>query len=244
MSYFVKELFRSFQGEGVRCGQAAVFCRFAGCNLWSGREEDRKAAACRLCDTDFVGTDGQGGGVYPDAAALTAAIVRICGEDRPEELPDDPVFNMMSRGQHGMIWNGLGLVAAPAVPYVVFTGGEPALQLSRELIAHLRAYRVELAVETNGTLPLPDDLDWVTVSPKAGADLRVETGQELKLLWPQAGLDPERFGGLAFEHFVMQPVDGGDAARNAENLRLTMEYCLAHPKWRLGVQMHKLIGIA
>jgi len=241
MSFQVKEIFRSIQGEGVQTGKVAVFCRFSGCNLWSGRESDRAAARCGLCDTDFTGTDGQGGGMY-DTAALTAALLAAFGEQQPEELFDDPIFNAMATPKSGLIWNGMSLMAAPYVPYIIFTGGEPALQLNANLIRSLRAYRLELAVETNGTLPLPDGLDWVTVSPKAGANLVIRTGQELKLLWPQPGIDPASYITLPFEHFVLQALDTGDPERNAANIRLTADYCLAHPKWRFGAQMHKLAG--
>ena len=242
MSFRVKEIFRSVQGEGVHTGRVAVFCRFSGCNLWSGRDEDRTGARCKLCDTDFSGTDGQGGGVYADAAELTAAILAAFDTHQPEELFDDPVFNAMAAGNSGMIWNGMGLVTAPATPYVIFTGGEPGLQLNRELIAHLRGYRLELAVETNGTVTLPDGLDWITVSPKAGTDLVVRAGQELKLLWPQPDLDPEHYIGMSFEHFVLQPVDVGNPQQNAIHTQQVMEYCLTHPKWRFGAQLHKLVG--
>lgn len=240
MRFQVKEIFRSIQGEGVQTGKVAVFCRFSGCNLWSGQDADRVTARCRLCDTDFVGTDGQGGGVYADAAALTAAILAAFGDQQPEELFDDPILNAMAVAKSGLIWNGMGLTAAPHVPYIIFTGGEPALQLTSELIQSLRGYRLELAVETNGTLKLPDGLDWITVSPKAGAELVVRTGQELKLLWPQPDIDPADYAALLFEHFVLQPVDTGNPECNAANVRLVMDYCLQHPQWRFGAQVHKL----
>ncbi len=241
MAFRVKEIFRSIQGEGIQAGRAAVFCRFAGCNLWSGREEDRASAICRWCDTDFLGTDGPGGGVH-SAAELARLILEAFGDQQPEELFDDPSLNAMTTARNGMFWNGMGLAVAPPMPYVVFTGGEPALQLNSELIAHLRDYRLELAVETNGTVALPRGLDWVTVSPKAGTELVVKTGQELKLLWPQEGLDPADYAFLPFEHHVLQPVDTGDPARNAANARLAVDYCLEHPQWRLGGQMHKMLG--
>lgn len=241
MAFTVKEIFRSFQGEGIQVGRTAVFCRFAGCNLWSGREEDRDASVCRFCDTDFQGTDGPGGGTF-SAGELTRAILAAFGEHQPEELFDDPSLNAMTAANNGMIWNGMGLTVAPPAPYVIFTGGEPGLQLNAELIAHLREYRLELAVETNGTVRLPRGLDWVTVSPKAGTELVVKTGQELKLVWPQEEIDPADFVHLPFEHRVLQPVDTGDPVRNAENARLVMEYCLEHPQWRLGAQLHKLLG--
>lgn len=189
-----------------------------------------------------MGTDGQSGGVYADAAALTVAILAAFGEQQPEELFDDPMLNAMATAKAGLLWNGMGLVVAPYVPYVVFTGGEPALQLSHELIQSLRSHRLELAVETNGTLRLPDGLDWVTVSPKAGTELAVRTGQELKLLWPQQGIDPADYVTLPFEHFVLQPVDTGDPNRNTANGRQVLDYCLAHPKWRFGAQVHKFFG--
>ena len=241
MALHVKEIFRSFQGEGIQAGRIAVFCRFAGCNLWTGREEDRSQSACSLCDTDFNGTDGQGGGSYT-SVELARVILDAFGAHKPEELFDDPSLNAMTTARNSMLWNGMGMSVAYPLPYVIFTGGEPGLQLTSELIAHLRDYRLELAVETNGTVRLPRGLDWVTVSPKAGTELVVKTGQEMKLLWPQEGLDPKDYISLPFEHHVLQPVDTGDAVHNAENARLVMEYCLEHPQWRLGAQVHKLLG--
>jgi len=208
MAYSVKEIFLTLQGEGARAGRASVFCRFAGCNLWSGRESDRAAAVCRFCDTDFVGTDGENGGRFADAEALAE---RIAG-----------------------FWRGAG------ARYVVFTGGEPLLQLDAPLIKAVKAQGFDIAVESNGTLPAPPGLDWLCVSPKAGAALRVTAGQELKLVFPQAGAAPESFEDLAFENFFLQPMDGPD---RAENTRLAVAYCLAHPRWRLSLQTHKLIGI-
>jgi 7-carboxy-7-deazaguanine synthase len=209
MSYAVKEIFRTLQGEGARAGRAAVFCRFAGCNLWSGREADRAAAVCRFCDTDFVGTDGEGGGRFADAAALAAAVRRCWGE-------------------------------APGPRYVVCTGGEPLLQLDSSLIDALHDRGFEIAIETNGTIAPPAGLDWICVSPKAGAALAAISGQELKLVFPQAGLDPAGFELLDFEHFFLQPMDGPDRVRNTAT---AVAYCLAHPRWRLSLQTHKLIGI-
>jgi 7-carboxy-7-deazaguanine synthase (Cx14CxxC type) len=206
--YAVKEIFASLQGEGAMVGRAAVFCRFAGCNLWSGREEDRAAATCRFCDTDFFGTDGDGGGKF-SAEALAAAIARA--------------------------WRG-----GAHDRFVVFTGGEPLLQLDKALIDAVHAQGFQLAVETNGTLPPPRDLDWICVSPKAGAPLVVAHGAELKLVYPQDGLAPEVLSGLDFAYFWLQPMDGPDLA---ENTAAAVAYCLEHPRWRLSLQTHKMIGI-
>ena len=210
MSYAVKELFLTLQGEGGQAGRAAVFCRFAGCNLWTGREQDRAAAVCNFCDTDFVGMDGPGGGRFDTPGALASAARAL--------------------------WQG----PADAPALVVFTGGEPMLQLDPPLIAAFKAAGFEIAVETNGTLPAPAGLDWVCVSPKADAALAQTTGQELKLVFPQAGVDPARFEHLAFERFLLQPMDGPAKAANTE---AAIAYCLAHPKWRLSVQTHKILGL-
>lgn len=218
MAWRVKEIFHTLQGEGVHAGRAAVFCRFSGCNLWTGREQDRADAACRFCDTDFTGTNGPGGGVFESAGALAEAIAGAF------PYPLD-----------GNGWQ----------PYVVFTGGEPALQLTPELLDALHARGCQCGVETNGTLPLPAGLDWVTVSPKAGARLAVTRGDELKLVWPQDGLDPADFAGLDFRHFILQPRDDsarGDAG-GADHVAACVHYCLAHPRWRLGLQTHKFLGI-
>lgn len=215
MAYRVKEVFYSLQGEGVRAGRPAVFCRFAGCNLWSGRQADRAASICRFCDTDFVDTDGQGGGVYAAAEDLVPVIAGLL-----------PAFG------HGRYR-----------PYVVFTGGEPALQLDEALLNAARTLGAELAVETNGTLPLPAGLDWVTVSPKAGARLAVTSGDELKLVWPQEGLRPEDFESLDFRHFCLQPRHGADARENVRITSQVVTLCLERPVWRLSLQMHKLLGI-
>lgn len=201
MSYAVKELFYSLQGEGAQSGRPAVFLRFAGCNL-----------ACDFCDTDFAGTDGTGGGRY-EAGALAAAVAAL--------------------------WP-CGISGETAAPYVVCTGGEPLLQLDAELIAALHAQGFIVAVETNGTIAPPSGLDWICVSPKAGAPLIVTRGQELKLVFPQAGTEPERYGALAFERFFLQPMDG---PARAANTAAATAYCLAHPQWRLSLQMHKLVGI-
>lgn len=209
MSYAVKEIFKTLQGEGAHAGRAAVFCRFAGCNLWSGREEDRASAICRFCDTDFVGTDGEGGGKFRNADALVAAIAEAWGPDLQDR-------------------------------FIVFTGGEPMLQIDEALIAAAHAAGFECAAETNGTLLPEPELDWVCVSPKEGADLVATRGDELKLVYPQPGLLPEAVADLEFTNFWLQPMDGPDAA---ENTAAAVAYCLAHPRWRLSLQTHKLIGI-
>jgi hypothetical protein len=211
MSYAVKEIFFTLQGEGANSGRAAVFCRFAGCNLWSGREKHRERAVCRFCDTDFVGTDGPGGGRFREASQLAA---RIAG-----------------------CWP---VGASGARPLVVFTGGEPLLQLDAALLDAIHACGFEVAVETNGTLPAPAGIDWLCVSPKAGAPLVQRSGQELKLVFPQAGADPAEFAELQFGAFFLQPMDGPD---QAANLAATVAYCMAHPRWRLSLQTHKLAGI-
>jgi 7-carboxy-7-deazaguanine synthase len=213
MSYAVKEIFYTLQGEGSLTGRPAVFCRFAGCNLWSGRKEDRADAVCTFCDTDFIGMDGAEGGRYRDAAALAD---RVAAQWPPEEP------------------NGAGS------RFVVCTGGEPLLQLDPPLIAALHARGFEIAVETNGTIALPAGLDWVCVSPKAGAPLVVTAGDELKVVVPQPGLDPRDFGGLQFRRFSVQPMDGPERARNTA---LAVDFCLRHPRWQLSLQTHKMTGI-
>jgi 7-carboxy-7-deazaguanine synthase (Cx14CxxC type) len=209
MAYSVKEIFLTLQGEGGQAGRAAVFCRFAGCNLWSGREQDRAGAVCTFCDTDFVGTDGEGGGKFADAEALADAIASAWGQGREGRC-------------------------------VVFTGGEPLLQLDVALIEAVKARGFFIAVESNGTLAPPPGIDWFCVSPKAGAPLAVERGAELKLVYPQPGLDPAAFEALAFDRLYLQPMDG---PRRAENTADAVAYCLNHPRWRLSLQTHKLIGI-
>lgn len=208
MTYAVKEIFRTLQGEGINAGRAAVFCRFAGCNLWSGREEDRQKAECRFCDTDFVGTDGEGGGKFADAEALVEAILAAW------DLPDSP--------------------------FVVCTGGEPMLQLDEPLVEALHRAGCEIAVETNGTLPAPQGLDWICMSPKANVPLAITRGDELKLVYPQEGVDPLALEGLDFRHFLIQPMDGPDVAANTKS---AIAFCLAHPRWRLSLQTHKMLGI-
>ncbi|MDN3919200.1 7-carboxy-7-deazaguanine synthase [Roseateles violae] len=210
MTYAVKEMFYTLQGEGAQAGRASVFCRFAGCNLWSGREQDRATAVCNFCDTDFVGTDGQGGGKFATAEQLAASIA--------SKWPQD----------------------VPGKPYVVCTGGEPLLQLDKPLIDALHAQGFEIAVETNGTQPAPDGLDWICVSPKADSEIVLTRGNELKLVYPQPLARPERFAGLDFEHFFLQPLD---SVLKTQHTREAVAYCMAHPQWRLSVQMHKVIGI-
>ena len=209
--YAVKEIFYTLQGEGAQTGRAAVFCRFAGCNLWTGREEDRASAICKFCDTDFADTKGPGGGKFESAGALADAVAK--------KWPGD---------------------AASGKRFVVLTGGEPLLQLDPSLIAALHALHFEIAVETNGTIPALDGINWLCVSPKAGAALKQKSGDELKLVFPQAGIDPGSFESLPFRHFFLQPMDGPNRAANTEQ---ALRYCLEHPQWRLSLQTHKLLGI-
>ncbi len=210
MTYSVKEIFYTLQGEGANAGRPAVFCRFSGCNLWTGREQDRATAVCRFCDTEFVGTDGDGGGKFETAEALAAAVAAR--------------------------WPAGG----QGTPLVVCTGGEPLLQLDAALVEALRAKGFSIAVETNGTLEPPAGDLWLTVSPKAGAPFVLKRGSELKLVYPQSGADPEKFAGLAFDHFFLQPMDSPERAKNTA---LAIDYCLAHPQWRLSLQTHKITGI-
>ncbi len=209
MTYSVKELFLTLQGEGAQTGRRAVFLRFSGCNLWSGREQDRAGAICSFCDTDFVGTDGDGGGKFATAAALADAAAACWGDPPDHRL-------------------------------IVCTGGEPLLQLDPPLIDALHARGFAIAVETNGTQPAPAGLDWICVSPKADAPLRLTAGNELKLVFPQAKAMPDRFAALAFDHFFLQPMDGPDRAANTA---AAIAWCLAHPRWRLGLQTHKITGL-
>jgi 7-carboxy-7-deazaguanine synthase (Cx14CxxC type) len=211
MSYSVKEIFYTLQGEGAQTGRPAVFCRFAGCNLWSGNEKDRSSAICQFCDTDFVGVDGPGGGKFQSAEECAAAV---------EEK-----------------WPGL---AAVEKRFVVCTGGEPLLQLDQSLIAALHARGFEIAVESNGTVAAPAGIDWLCVSPKAGTELVQRSGDELKLVYPQAEIDPCDFETLSFRYFFLQPMDGPSRAANTD---LAVRYCLEHPKWRLSLQTHKVLGI-
>jgi 7-carboxy-7-deazaguanine synthase len=209
VSYAVKEIFKTLQGEGGQAGRVAVFCRFSGCNLWSGREEDRATAQCRFCDTDFVGMNGTEGGRYASAGDLAAAIETMWSGPRRHR-------------------------------FVVLTGGEPLLQVDAALIDALHVLGFEIALETNGTFELPGAIDWVCVSPKTADPLRITRGQELKLVYPQAGLAPERFAALDFERFSLQPMDG---AETVENTRAAIAYCLDHPQWQLSTQTHKHLGI-
>jgi 7-carboxy-7-deazaguanine synthase (Cx14CxxC type) len=209
MAYTVKEIFFTLQGEGVHAGRPAVFCRFAGCNLWTGREQDRSSAVCRFCDTDFVGI-GPDGGRFDEAFALADAVASR--------------WPLVEGGRR----------------YVVCTGGEPLLQLDADAVEALHERGFEVAIETNGTLLPPPGIDWICVSPKAEAELRLTEGDELKLVYPQEGGEPERFTHLEFRHFSLQPMDGPQLS---ENTRLALEYCLAHPQWRLSLQTHKLLGI-
>ncbi len=211
MTYSVKDLFYTLQGEGFHAGRPAVFLRFAGCNLWTGREADRAQAICRFCDTDFVGTDGPGGGRFAAPEALATAVAALWPEGHPD-----------------------------AVPYVVCTGGEPLLQLDGPLIGALHGAGFEIAVETNGTIEAPAGIDWLCVSPKAGADLRQRSGDELKLVYPQDGQAPDQFEDLAFRHFFLQPMD---CDRQAEHMAAAVAYCLAHPRWKLSLQTHKVLNI-
>jgi 7-carboxy-7-deazaguanine synthase len=211
MTYAVKEIFYTLQGEGANTGRPAVFCRFAGCNLWSGRESDRHEAVCRFCDTDFVGTDGPGGGKFATADDLARAVASTWPAD-------DAVARRL----------------------VVCTGGEPLLQLDAPLLSALHSAGFEVAVESNGTIAPPDGVDWLCVSPKAEAELVVRAGDELKLVYPQEGGEPERFEDLAFAHFFLQPMDG---PRREANTEAALRYCLSHPRWRLSLQTHKLLGI-
>ena len=209
MTYSVKEIFYTLQGEGANAGRPAVFCRFAGCNLWTGREEDRADAVCTFCDTDFVGTDGEGGGKFRTAELLADEIAKLWGD-------------------------------TPSHRFVVLTGGEPLLQVDAALIDALHARLFTIAVETNGTIAPPPGLDWICVSPKADSQVVITEGDELKLVFPQEGVDPERFTDLRFTHFFLQPMDN---VLQATNQRLAMDYCLAHPQWKLGLQTHKILDI-
>ncbi|MEP7273216.1 MAG: 7-carboxy-7-deazaguanine synthase [Acidobacteriota bacterium] len=209
--YFVKEIYYTLQGEGAQTGRAAVFCRFTGCNLWSGHEQDRTTALCNFCDTDFVGTDGPGGGRFEQAGDLASTVA--------SHWPRN---------------------SAEGRPLVVCTGGEPLLQLDEKMISAFHALRFEVAIETNGTRVAPEGVDWICVSPKPETKLLLRTGNELKLVYPQVEAMPELFASLAFEHFFLQPMDGADRELNTQR---AIEYCLAHPKWRLSLQTHKLIGI-
>ena len=208
--YQIKEMYYTLQGEGARAGRPSVFCRFTGCNLWSGREKDRSEAVCNFCDTDFVGVDGPGGGKFSDSLALSSAIESLWPNEEPNK-------------------------------YVVFTGGEPGLQLDDEIVDQLHLKNFEVAVETNGTLELPLNIDWLTVSPKADSNLKIHAGNELKLVYPQVDVSPKSYEGLDFENFYLQPMDNEDKDKNTQK---TIQYCLENPKWKLSLQTHKYMGIA
>ena len=212
MSYSIKEIFYTLQGEGAQTGRPAVFCRFTGCNLWTGHEKDRASAICQFCDTDFVGTDGPGGGQFASASDVAQAVAAKWPARKSPRIR----------------------------PLVVCTGGEPLLQLDEALIASFHQRGFEVAIETNGTRHAPPGVDWICVSPKAGADLVLRYGQELKLIFPQAGAEPELYETLDFQHFLLQPMDG---PLREENTQLALRYCLEHPQWRLSLQTHKLLGI-
>ena len=212
MSYAVKEMFLTLQGEGMQAGRRAVFLRFSGCNLWSGREADRATAICQFCDTDFVGMDGENGGRFTTPEDLASAVTRLWGE-------------------------------APGHRFVVITGGEPMLQLDPPLIAALHAQSIEIAVESNGTLPAPEGIDWLCVSPKAGSDVVQRSGDELKLVWPQSGIDPAALTDWHFTHHLVQPMDSGTEALNAANREAAIALVLADSRWRLSTQTHKMLGL-
>ena len=209
MTYSVKEIFYTLQGEGLRAGRPAVFCRFTGCNLWSGQEQDRQKAVCKFCDTDFVGIDGSLGGKFDTAAELAAEIA-----------------NLWPEGQR--------------YRYVVLTGGEPLLQVNSALIGELKRFGFEIAVETNGTIPVPSGIDWICVSPKSGAPWVQRSGDELKLVYPQNNLTPKDLGTLNFRHYLLQPMDGPSAK---ENTQAAISYCKSNPKWQLSIQTHKILNI-
>lgn len=212
MSYAVKELFLTLQGEGFHAGRRAVFVRFAGCNLWSGREEDRATAICKFCDTDFVGMDGLGGGRFADAASLAAAVVKAWGDGRERR-------------------------------FVVLTGGEPMLQVDDAVVHALHDAGFAIAIESNGTLPVHPGIDWVCISPKAGSEVVQRTGDELKLVWPQAGHGPGAYESWDFSHFLLQPMDAGDAQGNSATHAAAIDMVMARPQWRLSVQTHKVLGL-
>lgn len=208
--YSFKEVFLTLQGEGGQAGRVSVFARFSGCNLWSGREADRATAACTFCDTDFVGTNGENGGKFASASDFVAWMNKIWGKGRDGERA------------------------------VVFTGGEPLLQLDTPLIEAVKSAGYFIAVETNGTISAPQGIDWICVSPKGSTELKQVSGQEMKLVWPQAGLNPNAYLGLDFERFYLQPMDGNDLQANTRDV---VDYCLEHPRWRMSVQTHKLVGL-
>lgn len=216
MSYSVKEVFYSLQGEGFYSGRPAIFCRMSNCNLWTGREIDRANAVCQFCDTDFIGTDGQNGGRFPTAEALCQHLLSFWPQQSTHKLPP---------------------------PFVVLTGGEPLLQVDDELIKQLHYHQFEIAIETNGTKLTPQHIDWICMSPKANAPILLESGHELKLVYPQPDLIPEQVEHLNYQYFYLQPMDDADPMIQKNNLQQTIEYCLKHPRWQLSLQTHKLLGI-
>jgi len=230
MTYTVKEIFYTLQGEGAQTGRAAVFCRFSGCNLWSGREEDRSRAVCQFCDTDFVGI-GPEGGRFTSATELANAIDRCWGGGAGEAAGERRAAGGGKREARG---------GRSERKFVVCTGGEPLLQLDGAAIEELHRRGFEVAVETNGTRPAPNGLDWICVSPKASAPFIQTSGNELKLVFPQENAPPGKFADLEFQHFFLQPMDGPDVTANTER---AIEYCLRHPQWRLSIQTHKLVGV-
>jgi len=213
MSYSVKEVFYSLQGEGFHSGRPAIFCRMSKCNLWTGREEDRAEAICQFCDTDFIGTDGQNGGRFADAEALCQHLLKLWPSDSQQK------------------------------PFVVLTGGEPLLQVDEELVLNLHKHNFEIAVETNGTKDAPQNIDWICMSPKANAPILLDKGHELKLVYPQPELLPEKIQDLEFEHFYLQPMDDKDPQVSQQNIKQAVAYCLANPQWKLSLQTHKILDI-
>jgi 7-carboxy-7-deazaguanine synthase (Cx14CxxC type) len=238
MSYRVRTVYHTLQGEGAQAGRAAVFLRFSGCNLWSGRESDRSRAICQFCDTNFVGTDGPNGGVFHSAAELAEVVATI---SQTSALPiDRRQFARAAAAHWAEPSPAPALLLDHSAPLVVCTGGEPLLQLDDALIDELHERGFEIAVETNGTIEAPSGLDWICVSPKAGTHLRQRRGNELKLVYPQTTVPPDHYEQLEFEHFFLQPMDG---PLREENTRAAMAYCLSNPKWRLSLQLHKILGI-
>lgn len=217
MSYSVKEVFYSLQGEGFHSGRPAIFCRMSKCNLWTGREEDRATAICQFCDTDFIGTDGQNGGKFADAQALCQHLLQFWPTDSKGKIKEHP--------------------------FVVITGGEPLLQVDQSLIDQLHKHQFEIAIETNGTKSAPENIDWICMSPKANAPIILESGNELKLVYPQRDLMPEKVADLDYEYFYLQPMDDKDPVITQQNIKQAVAYCLAHPQWKLSLQSHKLLGI-
>ncbi|VAW48931.1 7-carboxy-7-deazaguanine synthase [hydrothermal vent metagenome] len=216
MSYSVKEVFYSLQGEGFHSGRPAIFCRLSNCNLWTGREEDRINATCQFCDTDFNGIDGQNGGRFPNAEALCQHLLSFWPKNTTHFLPP---------------------------PFIVLTGGEPLLQVDDALIKQLHQHQFEIAIETNGTKQAPEAINWICMSPKANAPILLESGNELKLVYPQPNLMPEQVEHLNYQHFYLQPMDDADPNIKQNNLKQTINYCLQHPKWQLSLQIHKLLKI-